>query len=1091
MPSLRVPLALFLSLLAFRSSGAEPTPATPPAPTPAAAPQNAGGRGPVGPATPEELLTQVVAPPEFAVNVFATADQVNYPVSVAATPDGTLYVSSDANSSLGTDLGRGRIVRLRDTDGDGRADEVKQFAKADSPRGLVWDGDRLYLMHPPHLSAFIDHDGDGVADEEKILVKDIAFSFRDRPADHSSNGVTLGIDGWLYLAIGDFGFMSAEGTDGRKLQLHGGGVVRVRPDGTGLELYAYGTRNILEIAMSPLLDGIARDNTNDGDGWDTKLHHFTGLENHGYPTLFRNFTAEAIAWLADYGGGSGCGSLWLDEPGIPPQWNRAPFTVDWGRERVYHHTLTAQGATFAATQEEFAKLPRATDLDVDAQSRLYVASWRGGQYTYGGPNVGFIARLTPKDFKPAVVPDFAHATGPALVALFNSPSARTRLAAQRALLRRGMQGERAALESLAADRSRALETRVLAIFTLKQALGEASHATLARLAGDPAVAAWAIRALTDRADQLGNVATAPLLAGLRSTDARTRKEAVVAVARLGRAENAPALATLLGDSDPVVAHTAVQALVRLQDSAVALAIVDDSTAPEARRTGALRVLQLEHEERVVDALLARLAREKDATRRESLIRALCRLYYVEAKWTGDSWGTRPDARGPYYQPERWSASAKINTALKDLLDHAEGEAAAKLNEIFTLYRVTPGDTTARIISLAENDDTLLPTLAQQLAGADNVPAAAIPLLKKALTWTPPPTPAPATAPGGAAATPGRGRGGPRMPDMGPTQIKAMQALVKAGTPEAMEIVLSALPALQNRGRLGDGVRDKSANALFQSSALENHYRYFATEAAKTTGDTAVWADAALLHLAARKFGVVEARTFAAEQLDAGWKQPARRAQIIRAAALGREASRATAIVAALDDPDPAVAAAAKSAVATLKLDVDAIRAESAHGSPLIATLKSDDALAQVLVTHGTVARGEQLFSQAGCVACHTVNATDPMKGPFLGNIAKMFGRRELAEAILDPNKSLAQGFVTNQFTLKDGTVRMGFVTREGADAVAIRDIAGQQSEIRLADVTKREHLQVSLMPTGLMSGFTVRDFGSLLDYLQALADAGK
>ena len=84
----------------------------------------------------------------------------------------------------------------------------------------------------------------------------------------------------------------------------------------------------------------------------------------------------------------------------------------------------------------------------------------------------------------------------------------------------------------------------------------------------------------------------------------------------------------------------------------------------------------------------------------------------------------------------------------------------------------------------------------------------------------------------------------------------------AVAPEAIEIVLTTLPTLQNRGRLGDGVRDKSANALFQSTALETHYRYFAREAEKTGAETAVWGDAALLHLSARKFGAPEARSFA-------------------------------------------------------------------------------------------------------------------------------------------------------------------------------------------------------------------------------------
>jgi putative heme-binding domain-containing protein len=282
-----------------------------------------------------------------------------------------------------------------------------------------------------------------------------------------------------------------------------------------------------------------------------------------------------------------------------------------------------------------------------------------------------------------------------------------------------------------------------------------------------------------------------------------------------------------------------------------------------------------------------------------------------------------------------------------------------------------------------------------------------------------------------------------------------------------------------------------SNALFLSPALEQHRDFFTSEAAKLEGVTSAWADAALLHLAARRLGAVEARDAARAALDEGWKQSARRAQIIRAAALGREASRAAAIVTACEDADPTVAAAAKAAVAALKLDADMIRAEAGMKTPSIAQLKAEDVLSDVVGRGGDRVRGEQLFSQAGCVACHTVNASDPMKGPFLGNIATLYRRRELAEAILDPNKTIAQGFVTNQFTLKDGSVKMGFVTREAADAVAIRDIAGQQQDVRVADVAKREHLPISLMPAGLMGGFTVRDLAGLLDYLESLAVGAK
>ena len=86
-----------------------------------------------------DLLREVQAPEGFRTTIFATPNEANYPVFVAATVDGTLFVSSDGNGSLGRDPQRGRIVRLRDTDNDGHADEVKEFVgDIDSPRGLLW-----------------------------------------------------------------------------------------------------------------------------------------------------------------------------------------------------------------------------------------------------------------------------------------------------------------------------------------------------------------------------------------------------------------------------------------------------------------------------------------------------------------------------------------------------------------------------------------------------------------------------------------------------------------------------------------------------------------------------------------------------------------------------------------------------------------------------------------------------------------------------------------------------------------------------------------------------------------------------------------
>ena len=851
------------------------------------------------------LLKDVRVPDDFEVSIFATPPAVNYPVYLAATPDGTLYVSSDGNGSLDRKPHLGRVLRVRDRDGDGHADEVKAFVPdVDSPRGLVWDHDRLYLLHPPDISVYFDRDGDGVMDEEKTLVKGIAFTFKDRPADHTSNGLELGIDGWLYAAIGDFGFMEATGADGRKLQLRGGGVVRVRPDGTGLELYAEGTRNILEVAVSPLLDAFARDNTNDGGGWDVRFHHFSGLTQHGYPKLFKNFPGEYVPPLADYGGGAGCGAAWVDEPGIPSRWNNAPFTCDWGRDWIYHHGLTRSGATFAVTQEEFIHLPRPTDLDVDGQGAIYASSWKGASFTWVGPEVGFLIRATAKGSRPERVPDFAKATGSELLKLLESPSHRVRLAAERMWVRRQTDGTvseaRPGLIALASDRAKPLASRVAALFAIALAPGPDLPRVLNQLALDESIAGWVMRAMGEQSTSNRNSpATAPI-AALRSANPIIRKEAVVALARMGDEHNRRAVAALLADPDAIVAHTSVRALIRLQAIDECLSVVDDGEANPTQRAGALQVLQSLPQPRVVDALLTRLARETDLERRAGLLSTLCRLHFVEGSWKGDSWGTRPDTRGPFYQPEPWSETPKIFAALNEALDHGDPKETAFLWRELARHRIGGQALVNQLILRAQSDASLLPALALQLADAEEVPLMAVPLLVQVAT-------APATSDA--------------------ARAQAIIALVKTEREEAWHAALDALPRVQKTAT-ENNLAERARRAFFDSSKMILMANVFAPRASRVSGDDSMLAESALLRIASRQVGSPEGRAVATQSLDIGWAETKRRVQILKAAAQSGEASRAAQFVAALDDPNPEVAAVAKETVRRLKLDPEKFRAEA-------------------------------------------------------------------------------------------------------------------------------------------------------------------
>lgn len=1019
--------------------------------------------------TPEQeaaILKDVTVPEGFTASVFASPPAANYPVYVAAAPNGDLYISSDGNGSLGRNPKRGRILRLRDTDHDGRADQVMEFVKdVDSPRGLVWDHDRLYLVHPPHLSVFIDKNGDGVAEESKVLVKDIAFGFSDRPADHTTNGLSLGMDGWLYIAGGDFGFMKATGADGKTLQHRGGGVLRVRPDGTGLEVYATGTRNILEVAISPTMEMFARDNTNDGGGWNVRFHHFPGLTDHGYPRLYMNFPDEIVLPMADYGGGSGCGAVYIDEPGYG-KWNHAPFTVDWGTNALWHHSVKVKGGTYEETEvpQPFVKMTRPTDADIDAFGHLYVASWKGATFNWEGPNVGYIVQIKPQNHKTEPLPDFDKVETYYLVQLLESPSYRRRMEAQRELIRRKVPTEayadlaRLINNEKASTASRyaawqalnTLDSKQLENFTSTEAKLELRKKDSAVDLDIPSVAA--AQALT-KPELLKDPRIAVEVNKLLATGMKLEPKELITIYK-----------TNLGNADDMVRHTAIHSLAQRHDVALGFAVLDNCTSATdaTAATGALRALGMLHQQATVDGLIARLNKASDATLRQGLLTALCRLHFHEGEWKGDSWGTRPDTRGPYYQPEPWTETDRIATTLKEALAKADPTEAAFLVKEMNRNRIQSNDALNRILALAKEDPKVLPDAVSQLAQVDDIPTEGIPLLIDAAR-----RPLEDTS-----ITPA-------------VRSQAIAALTKTDSSDAWATIPEALVIMKKIPNDALDIyksREAAQNAFLEAPKLENHHQYFETEAFKLDLPAAYWTNAALLKLSARKSGSPESIAETTKVLNTAWQNNKHRVLLLKVIADLKHNPYADKVLAALDDPDKDVVKAAEHAARAMKLEK-----KTAASGPLIATLTTADVIAQIMKTKGDVALGEQLYLRQTCNACHTVREDEPQKGPYLGNIAQTYKRAELAESILDPNKTIAQGFATNLITTKDGQSQLGFVTFESANKVTIRNIAAQEFTFNTKDIQSREKPAMSMMPPGLVHSLTIREFASLLDYLEELS----
>jgi putative membrane-bound dehydrogenase-like protein len=844
---------------------------------------NPEGNGPIV-ATDADIKV----PGAFTAKVFAAPPMISYPVCVAAAADGAVYVGVDEQASLGLKTGGGRVVKLVDKDGDGRADDATVFATMEHPRGLFVEGDSVWVLCPPLLMKYTDTNHDGVADKEETLVTGLSSEMvTKRGADHTTNGIRMGIDGWIYIAVGDFGFPKAKGADGRELTLRGGGIVRVLPDGTHLEVYCRGLRNVLDACIDPYMNMFTRDNTNDGGGWNSRVSHILQSAEYGYPSKFMNFADEIMPTLADYGGGSGTGGLFLSDPRWPKEFDNALYTSDWGRSEVYVHRLKQNGPTYDPHQEAFAKIPRPTDIDMDAAGRMFVSSWLNGMYSNSGPNVGFIALIEPKELNK----DIKNQPRPNNNSDGGGKGIRSEIAVRRLYGQREMMNlERNAqtfksLVDMAESSDGPIASRVAAIYGLKQLFGPQSHDELLKLVGDSPLRECALRALTDRADQLEGLSSKPFIAALKDDNPRVVAQAVISLGRLGRNADAKHLVPLLSrktdmpeptklprhsqpDPGGVIPHLAMMALVNMNAGAECVAALGGP-----HREGALRTLRMIHSPEVVTGVLDRLKLSNDAKDRQQILSLLIRLYQQEGEYTGKWWGTRPDTHGPYYDAVTWSESPRIAEALLAAEKSADSETAE--------------------------------FLVQQLA------------------------------------------------------------------------------------------------------RHEVHIR-----------------------------GLLEDRVKAAERGD-----------------------------------EPQVAIAVPS--------VDK------NDPSLIANRNYED-ISKVATTGGDLTKGKLLFTKQSCIACHTTADGQTPKGPHLVDIGKRYKRSELIESVLRPSAKIAQGFDSVTFLCEDGSIVTGFVARESATEVHIRQANGMLIIIPQKEIEERKRQETSIMPEGLVNNLTPEQFADLLSYLESL-----
>jgi len=649
-------------------------------------------------------LAQIVPHEGFQVELIYQPPEIEHPSVVTCDDEGNLFVGEDPMDMRGpTTKHFDRVVLIRWDKQTGKPIRTVFCDNLGAVFGLVWHDDALYVMHAPLYSVFRDTNGDGVADERKDLAEGFGppagvYGFND----HIVTGTRLGMDGFIYVSVGDKGIPKARGADGSTITLEGGGVVRMRPDGTQLEIVSSGTRNHLDVAMDSLDNIFTYDNTDDGLGWWTRFTHHIPTGYYGYPYDYHPHPERHLPRISEHGGGSPVGAACYREAYWPAKYRDAAFHCEWGKGKIQVFYPKREGASFTATMEDFmVKDPqskeefRPQDVCFSPDGKhMYVADWNFGGWV-NKKVCGRLYRVTytgevgePK--APEVETDSRIRS--ALIAL-SHPAHSQRLRAQweiaRTVTNHVNDEARAVLSSIIRQADSPKHAKIHALWAVNSAadrvegLNPLPDFVDGLKASDADVRAQAARAIGTRRLKEG---VEPLKPALNDADASVRMYAAVGLGRIGNKSAADALYSALGEKDVFARFAIVQALRELDDWQLAKTYLDSDD--ETQRLATLLALTNEYQDEAVATLRWAAEGAKHADVRAGAVAAIAEVHRKADPYEKGWWGTQP-ARGKPSRPKahEWSGTstvlATVRSALKDkdaVVRKAAMAATVELND---------------------------------------------------------------------------------------------------------------------------------------------------------------------------------------------------------------------------------------------------------------------------------------------------------------------------------------------------------------------------------------------------------------------------
>lgn len=957
-----------------------------------------------------------------------------------------------------------RIIMVEDTNADGLADRATTFAKGFNTEitgiaaGITaWDN-TIYATVEPDLLKLKDTNGDRIADARESLAN--GFSVRLAYAGHNFSGPIIGPDGRVYASAPDKG-LHLTTKEGKVLANPlSGAIVRCELDGSNLELFATGLRNVQQPAFDQFGNLFGVDNDGDMKGEKERFVYITEGSDHGWRNNWQYRGKDWCPWmneglsipahsdqpayitppLQSYKDGP-AGLAFNPGTAINDFYTDHFFMSSFPSGRLFAFKAEQDGAAFKMTGEhQVASGFLMVGLGFGPEGALYIADWsakgyelneQGGVWKLDDPSQStseyreHINHLIAADWsKPSVEKVAKHLA---------SPDQRVRMKAQFELVRRK---EIKSLQTIYLNQGQPLLARLHALWGLGQ-LGRTGTTleAAAFLAGlkdsDPELRAQTAKVLSEF--QAPAVATA-LIKLLADPEDRPRFFAAIALGKLKTPAVYEALAIYASThgTDPYHRHAAIVGLVGCATS----------TQLAALSTHESRPLRL--------AAVVALRRQR-APEITAFLSDPDPLLVAEAASAIHDDTSIPAARDALAQllDSPTHHERTLRRALSAALRLRSPEQAARVAK-FATSNTTPKH--LRLVALNILNTWPNPPVLDTVEGrhrplpkisASTIASAVTESLTSLLDDSHADI---AKAARAAASTYGIG-----------TDPAELLAIVEADNPETAPDALRLLAT--------HPAKQKEAAKL----ALESTHEIIRAEALRALASTDP-----------EKF-ITIASAFLADE------------NILESRAVFEGLGN-------LNHPDAGkilitALPAIRSMEIPAELRLDALEAARASKVPAVikalaeynATPTKDDLIAYTGTLYGgNPVNGEDLFNNhiaAQCIRCHSTDAGGSTVGPNLGKIGAK-DPRFLLESLVLPSKAIAPGYGLLSITLKDGDSLAGTLMEQTPHALTIRLADQSTRKISRADIATQTPPVSSMPPMNLL--LTKKELRDVLAYLQSL-----